>query len=84
MILFISTYANLLPPNSGRPLFDVAVSARKQTAVRKQTRRPEKGLVIATRGGFNRPGPGSWIPNGDPAAQHNLAFILLVYFLRKG
>lgn len=24
-------------------------------------------LVIATKGGFNRPGPGQWIPNGDPA-----------------
>ncbi len=27
----------------------------------------KKGLVIATKGGFNRPGPGSWVPNGDPA-----------------
>jgi pyridoxine 4-dehydrogenase len=26
-----------------------------------------KGMVIATKGGFNRPGPGTWIPNGDPA-----------------
>lgn len=25
------------------------------------------GLVIATKGGFNRPGPGQWVPNGDPA-----------------
>jgi pyridoxine 4-dehydrogenase len=24
------------------------------------------GLVIATKGGFNRPGPNEWIPNGDP------------------
>lgn len=24
-------------------------------------------LVIATKGGFNRPGPNQWIPNGDPA-----------------
>ncbi|KAA2238898.1 oxidoreductase [Chitinophaga agrisoli] len=24
------------------------------------------GLVIATKGGFNRPGPGQWIPNGKP------------------
>jgi pyridoxine 4-dehydrogenase len=24
-------------------------------------------LVIATKGGFNRPGPNEWIPNGDPA-----------------
>lgn len=28
----------------------------------------KKGLVIATKGGFNRPGPGQWVPNGDPAA----------------
>jgi len=25
------------------------------------------GVVIATKGGFNRPGPGQWIPNGNPA-----------------
>ena len=25
------------------------------------------GLVIATKGGFERPGPNKWIPNGDPA-----------------
>jgi pyridoxine 4-dehydrogenase len=24
------------------------------------------GLVIATKGGFNRPGPNEWVPNGDP------------------
>ncbi|MBT1685913.1 aldo/keto reductase [Dawidia soli] len=27
----------------------------------------KKGLIIATKGGFNRPGPGQWIPNGTPA-----------------
>lgn len=27
----------------------------------------KKDLIIATKGGFNRPGPGQWIPNGDPA-----------------
>ena len=25
-----------------------------------------KGLVIATKGGFNRPGAGQWVPNGSP------------------
>src|SRR5436853_7154730 len=25
-----------------------------------------KGLVIATKGGLTRPGPGSWVPNGHP------------------
>jgi len=25
-----------------------------------------QGLVIATKGGFTRPGPGKWIPNGRP------------------
>jgi pyridoxine 4-dehydrogenase len=25
-----------------------------------------EGLVIATKGGFERPGPGQWIPNGRP------------------
>jgi pyridoxine 4-dehydrogenase len=25
-----------------------------------------KGLVIATKGGITRPGPGSWLPNGRP------------------
>lgn len=24
------------------------------------------GLIIATKGGFDRPGPGSWVPNGNP------------------
>ena len=27
----------------------------------------KQGLVIATKGGFNRPGPNNWVPNGDPA-----------------
>lgn len=27
----------------------------------------KKGLVIATKGGFSRPGPGQWVPNGSPA-----------------
>ena len=26
----------------------------------------KSGLVIATKGGFNRTGPNQWIPNGDP------------------
>lgn len=26
----------------------------------------KKGLVIATKGGFRRPGPEQWIPNGNP------------------
>src|SRR5712671_1619423 len=25
-----------------------------------------KGLVIATKGGHTRPGPGQWVPNGHP------------------
>ena len=25
-----------------------------------------KGLVIATKGGLTRPGPGQWVPNGNP------------------
>jgi aryl-alcohol dehydrogenase-like predicted oxidoreductase len=27
----------------------------------------KKDLVIATKGGFSRPGAGQWVPNGDPA-----------------
>jgi aryl-alcohol dehydrogenase-like predicted oxidoreductase len=27
---------------------------------------PYKGSVIATKGGLTRPGPGSWVPNGNP------------------
>ncbi|MCG2612908.1 aldo/keto reductase [Terrimonas sp. NA20] len=27
----------------------------------------KNGVVIATKGGFNRPGPNQWIPNGDPS-----------------
>ncbi|WPV02113.1 aldo/keto reductase [Mucilaginibacter sp. cycad4] len=26
----------------------------------------EAGVIIATKGGFRRPGPAEWIPNGDP------------------
>jgi len=26
----------------------------------------QEGLVIATKGGFNRPGPNQWVPNGHP------------------
>lgn len=26
----------------------------------------KKDLIIATKGGFDRPGPGSWLPNGTP------------------
>src|SRR6218665_2701393 len=26
----------------------------------------KKDLIIATKGGFNRPGPNQWIPNGKP------------------
>ena len=26
----------------------------------------KEGLIIATKGGFNRPGPGEWVPNGNP------------------
>lgn len=26
----------------------------------------KQGLVIATKGGFNRPGPNNWVPNGKP------------------
>ncbi|ACU64591.1 aldo/keto reductase [Chitinophaga pinensis] len=26
----------------------------------------KEGLVIATKGGFNRPGPDQWVPNGNP------------------
>jgi pyridoxine 4-dehydrogenase len=27
---------------------------------------PHRGLTIATKGGLERPGPDSWLPNGDP------------------
>lgn len=26
----------------------------------------KEGLLIATKGGFDRPGPGKWVPNGSP------------------
>jgi pyridoxine 4-dehydrogenase len=28
---------------------------------------PYRGLLIATKGGLTRPGPGEWVPNGRPA-----------------
>ena len=27
---------------------------------------PYEGIVVATKGGLTRPGPGQWVPNGDP------------------
>jgi aryl-alcohol dehydrogenase-like predicted oxidoreductase len=27
----------------------------------------KEGLLVATKGGFNRPGPDQWVPNGSPA-----------------
>lgn len=27
----------------------------------------KKDVIIATKGGFRRPGPGQWVPDGDPA-----------------
>lgn len=30
----------------------------------------KKDLIIATKGGFNRPGPNKWVPNGNPEFIH--------------
>ena len=32
----------------------------------KEALNPYEGIVVATKGGLTRPGPGQWIPNGDP------------------
>ena len=32
----------------------------------RETLAPYKNLLIATKGGLMRPGPGNWVPNGDP------------------
>lgn len=32
----------------------------------KEALNPYNGIVVATKGGLTRPGPGQWIPNGDP------------------
>jgi pyridoxine 4-dehydrogenase len=32
---------------------------------------PYKGLVVATKGGFERPGPDQWVPNGHPEFLRN-------------
>ena len=32
----------------------------------RQALHPYKNLLIATKGGLMRPGPGNWVPNGDP------------------
>ncbi|SDL12584.1 aldo/keto reductase [Siphonobacter aquaeclarae] len=29
------------------------------------------GVIVATKGGFDRPGPGTWVPNGEPAVIHS-------------
>src|SRR5580704_14355376 len=33
----------------------------------REALRPYKGLLIATKAGLTRPGPGEWAPNGRPA-----------------
>ena len=32
----------------------------------RETLHPYKNLLVATKGGLMRPGPGNWVPNGDP------------------
>jgi pyridoxine 4-dehydrogenase len=58
----------------GINLIDTADSYGPEVSERliAETLRPyPAGLVIATKGGFERPGPGSWRPNGRPEHVRN-------------
>jgi len=55
-------------PQLGVNLIDTADSYGPDVSERliREALHPYKGLVIATKGGLTRPGPGSWVANGRP------------------
>lgn len=56
-------------PELGIDFIDTADSYGPEVSERliHEVLHPYKGLVIATKGGLTRPGPGQWVPNGQPA-----------------
>ena len=55
-------------PELGVDFIDTADSYGPDVSERliREALSPYKGLVIATKGGLMRPGPDSWVPNGQP------------------
>lgn len=57
-------------PELGINFIDTAESYGPEVSERliRETLHPYEGLVIATKGGLERPGSGKWVPNGRPEA----------------
>lgn len=55
-------------PELGIDFIDTADSYGPEVSERliREVLHPYKGLVIATKGGLERPGPSQWVPNGKP------------------
>jgi len=55
-------------PELGVNFIDTADSYGPDVSERllREALHPYEGLVIATKGGLTRPGPGHWVPKGDP------------------
>jgi pyridoxine 4-dehydrogenase len=55
-------------PELGVDFIDTADSYGPDVSERliREALHPYKGLVIATKGGFTRPGPDHWVPRGNP------------------
>jgi len=55
-------------PELGVNFIDTADSYGPDVSERliREALHPYKGLVVATKGGLERPAPGSWVPNGRP------------------
>jgi pyridoxine 4-dehydrogenase len=55
-------------PELGVNFIDTADSYGPDVSERllREALHPYEGLVIATKGGLTRPGPGQWVPKGDP------------------
>jgi aryl-alcohol dehydrogenase-like predicted oxidoreductase len=55
-------------PELGVNFIDTADSygPRVSELLIRETLHPYKGLLIATKGGLERPGPSNWVPNGRP------------------
>ena len=64
-------------PELGINLIDTADSYGPEISERliREALHPYKGIVIATKGGLLRPGPGKWIPCGNPDYLRQQVFI---------
>ena len=55
-------------PHLGVNFIDTAHAYGPETSEKliHEALHPYKGMLIATKGGLDRPGPGNWVPNGRP------------------